>query len=724
MRSNLQITALQTFLSDFQIVSPSNEETIDVFQNTNQQEVIRFPSFPTFPPDDYILLEALGKGGNGIVRKAFHKRGNRLVALKKIPKNLQGNSNATRIRIETEIIQKLIKHKTPYFLEYYGIYQDNTDIYIEMQPALLTLGELIETGRSFSHKEILFILSKITDSMLFLQTEGIANRDIKPSNILLIPDPTDPHQYDFKLYDFGIGYLYSHNEPNKKIHKNTLLGYTPEFTAPELGRILGFYDQNTEFYDPYVSDIYSLGLTGLKMMGGGFRELHEKNVNEFIEDNGDLGEVLACMLVPEINRRIKLRELKEMIDKIIRMKNILPPKIEKSIIWKTLEKRCYKQKGGDYRLVVLEFLENMRIYFEIGKFTEFERYLELALFELIKTDSLIKFSQEEVNILKNCGDYYRRIGEFKKSEKVYKKAIAQVKILLWGQNDGSYSELAGKLGELYLSYNKFDEAEKYLIEAYSVNLGSFGNSHLFTLNSMRRLGELYLKKGDFGKSFEFLNPGLQTLSSMLYSEEKPSNSEILQGLISLLDFDEIGLLRILLLLEQNQGNFVLASLEALAQREGNLTPEEELYRKVYRSKLQAWKKVHRVINRDLALMMGVHGRLNMALGDFKKAQKLFVRALKILIGEYGECNWEAAKLYRDLSNLHEKWDDFKKAEVFGLRALEIRKRIASESLENFESLRDMERIYEKMGDGSKRENMRKRIEKCEEEIKKYLQGGL
>ena len=724
MHYNLQISALSTLLSDFQIASPSNDETIDVLQNTNQQDNVGFPSLPIFPPDDFILLEALGKGGNGIVWKAFHKGGNRLVALKKISKNEHINSNASRIRIETQIIQKLMKHKTPYFLDYYGMYQDNTSIYIELQPALLTLGELIESGRSFSHKEILFIISKITDSLLFLQSEGIANRDIKPSNILLLPDSTDPHHYDFKLYDFGIGYLYSPNEPNRKIHKNTLLGYTPEFIAPELGRIVGFYDQTTEFYDPYVSDIYSLGLTGLKMMGRGFRELHDKNVNEFIEDNGDLGEVLACMLVPEINKRVKLMELKEMLDKIIKKKNILPPKIEKSAIWKSLEKRFYKQKGGDYKSVVLEYLENMKRYFEIGKFTEFERYLELALLELVKDQSLLKLSHEEVNILKNCGDYFCRICEFKKSEKVYNKAIKQVKILLWGQNDGSYSELAGKLGELYLTYNKFEEAEKYLIESYNVNLGCFGNNHLFSLNSMRRLGELYLKKGDFSKSFEFLNPALEKLSSMLYSEEKPSNSEILQGLTSLLNMDERALLRILLLLEQNQGNFVLASLEALAQREGNLTPEEEMYKKVYLSKQQAWKKVHRIINRDLALMMGAHGRLNMALGDFCKAQKLFVRALKILIGEFGECNWETAKLYQDLSNLYEKLDDFKKAEAFGERALSLRNRITSKSLDYFESLRDLERIYEKMGEESKRANIRKKIERSGEEIKEYLRGGL
>ena len=726
MQPNLQYSGLQTSLSDFQVPLTSNDDTIDVFLPASQQSLLNTaPRFPIYPNEDSILIELLGKVGNGLVYKAYHKPSNRLVALKKIPLQ-DGNysilSNNQRISVESSIIQKLSLEKSEYFLEYYGVYQDNLDICIEMQPGIVTLNELIESGRVFSRKEILYILSRIVNAMIFLESKGIVNRDIKPSNILLVPTDESPHIFEYKLYDFGIGYLYAPNERYRKIHKNTLLGYTPEFTAPELGRIIGNHDLVTEYYDPYSADVYSLGLTGLKLLGGQYREFHDRNLKEFIESNGELGYVLACMLIPEPEERIKLTKLKELLDEFILRLAILPPKIEKVSMKKALTNRFYKQHKGDYKLVIFEFLDCLRKYFEFGKPVEFERYLELTLFELVKEDSMLRFSHEEVKILEVVGAYYQRNSQFAHAEKAFKEAYEMAKVLLWGRNEGFVSEAADFLGCFYARRHKFDEAEKHLIEAYKINQEFFGEDHLFTANSMRSLGELYLKKQDYAKALDLLTTALKKISGILYSEEKPSNYQILLGLMNLLTVEEINHITGLKALEEVHGNGTgapLVSLEELDMRVGNLTNEEEFYRKAYRSKKKAWTIVHAIINRDLAIAMGSFGRLNLALGDYKKAQKLFRKNLNIMIGVYGECNWEVARIYEDLRSVYEKVNNLKKAERMGLRVVEIRMRIGGKSMEVMESMRDMERIYDKLGEEERKKSFRRR----REELLKKVSGG-
>ena len=226
--SNLQVSPIQYH---------NNEDTIDTISNANSQPT-PLPLFHKYSEDDFIQMEYLGKGGNANVYKVYHKQYNRFVAMKQIPLNEAppyATSHHKRIIMETSILTRIVSIKDPlisrYYLNYYETYQDNVNLYIEMEPGLMTLHELMDAGRRFSNNETIYILYTLVKSLRFLEIHGIVSRDIKPSNVMLTT--TDyPHIYDFKIYDFGIGFLM---EPNEKlVHPSTFLGYTPDYVAPEV----------------------------------------------------------------------------------------------------------------------------------------------------------------------------------------------------------------------------------------------------------------------------------------------------------------------------------------------------------------------------------------------------------------------------------------------------------------------------------------------------------
>ena len=95
-------------------------------------------------------------------------------------------------------------------------------------------------------------------SLAILQENCIVNRDIKPENIILVEDIKNPGQFLYKISDFGVGYEMKMGEDF--ISTETLVGFTKDFAAPELTTLL------EKKYNPYVADVYSLGVVILKMI--------------------------------------------------------------------------------------------------------------------------------------------------------------------------------------------------------------------------------------------------------------------------------------------------------------------------------------------------------------------------------------------------------------------------------------------------------------------------
>ena len=144
----------------------------------------------------YRILEAIGRGGMGVVYKAEDLKLGRHVALKLLPGYLAGDLQALQ-RFEREArAASALNH--PNICTVYEIDEAEGLHFIAIE---LIEGETLKERIArdpFEVLKILGIVTEICDALEAAHTVGIIHRDIKPSNILLT------RQGHAKLLDFGV----------------------------------------------------------------------------------------------------------------------------------------------------------------------------------------------------------------------------------------------------------------------------------------------------------------------------------------------------------------------------------------------------------------------------------------------------------------------------------------------------------------------------------------
>lgn len=213
------------------------------------------PSAPTLLRQRYHTLTMLGQGGMGAVYKAEDTElGNRIVALKEMSQrglNQQESAEATRAFKREALLLAGLMH--PNLPRIYDHFSENGRWYLVMD---FIEGEQLEehlaqatNGRLFV-KEALAITLQLCGVLDYLHTRQppIIFRDLKPSNIMLLPDG---HIY---LIDFGIA---RHFKPGQD--KDTIALGSPGYAAPE---------QYGKAQTTPQADIYSLGAILHQMLTG------------------------------------------------------------------------------------------------------------------------------------------------------------------------------------------------------------------------------------------------------------------------------------------------------------------------------------------------------------------------------------------------------------------------------------------------------------------------
>lgn len=120
------------------------------------------------------------------------------------------------------------------------------------------LQKLIDVNRKneehIGKKQLIKIIKGLIEALNFMQTQiKIAHRDLKPANILLDSN-NNPIITDFSEAYFAEGLR--HNQ-----YREDGIKGTPEYMSPELKQLFMGSDPDFIHYNPWVSDVYSLGVT-------------------------------------------------------------------------------------------------------------------------------------------------------------------------------------------------------------------------------------------------------------------------------------------------------------------------------------------------------------------------------------------------------------------------------------------------------------------------------
>jgi WD40 repeat protein len=218
---DLQLELHQAISADGEPFADWAEKTLTAVDSRDIESGVGSDGLPVIP--GYEVLGVLGRGGMGIVYRAWQKELNRLVAVKMLHAGAQANPRLlSRFRVEAEAVGRL---RHPNIVQVYEAGQHKGSPFLVL--------ELVE-GRSLAESlagiprpsrqaaELVETLARAVD---FAHRQGVVHRDLTPANVLLTADGRP------KITDFGLAKLII-GGGDLRTQTGDLLG-TPSYMAPE-----------------------------------------------------------------------------------------------------------------------------------------------------------------------------------------------------------------------------------------------------------------------------------------------------------------------------------------------------------------------------------------------------------------------------------------------------------------------------------------------------------
>ncbi len=214
--------------------------------------------------DKYKILGKIGEGGMAAVYRAQHLLLNEWRALKVIGWDLARDQLFVQRFKNEAIITRKLQHPNAVRVDDLDIAEDGRP-FIAME---LVEGEnlkslMLRTG-PLAISQVLGIAQQVCEALEAAHNLGLVHRDIKPDNIVLVPQPDGPPRV--KILDFGIARLKEATPVAGRLgvtltETGVVIG-TPEYMSPE--QAMGKRGDELDGR----SDLYSLGIVMYRMLTG------------------------------------------------------------------------------------------------------------------------------------------------------------------------------------------------------------------------------------------------------------------------------------------------------------------------------------------------------------------------------------------------------------------------------------------------------------------------
>ena len=197
----------------------------------------------------YEIQEIIGIGGMSVVYKAYDRVDDRIVAVKILKDEFLANEEfRMRFKNESKAIA-VLSH--PNIVKVYDVSFGENLQYIVMEYVEgITLKEYIERQRVLDWQEAVHFVIQILRALQHAHDKGIIHRDVKPQNIMLLPNA------NIKVTDFGIARF--NRMESRNVNESSAIG-SVHYVSPEQAR--GEYTDGR-------SDIYSVGVVLYEMLTG------------------------------------------------------------------------------------------------------------------------------------------------------------------------------------------------------------------------------------------------------------------------------------------------------------------------------------------------------------------------------------------------------------------------------------------------------------------------
>ena len=185
--------------------------------------------------DRYELREPIGRGGTGVVYRAFDRELSREVAVKVL--HARGPGAGARLLQEARILGQL-EHPGVLPIHDVGILPDGRVFYVMKLVRGERLDEHAAGGVPLADRLRLF--DRLCDAVAFAHAQGVIHRDLKPENVMI------GAYGEVLVLDWGVAAL----RAGMASESGTVVG-TPGYMAPEQAEASGTVDER--------ADIYALG---------------------------------------------------------------------------------------------------------------------------------------------------------------------------------------------------------------------------------------------------------------------------------------------------------------------------------------------------------------------------------------------------------------------------------------------------------------------------------
>ncbi len=396
----------------------------------------------------------------------------------------------------------------------------------------------------WTESELLILLKEISSSLAHCESLGVAHRNIKPSNIFFGED-----KVTLKIADFKMSMLL---DKKQKIVETNVVG-TPRYMSYELKAIYKELKVNRKkqiwvTYDPYLSDVSSLGLVILELMLmslGTEKEtkLEVEQVDYILEQTHEeypyITKILKGMLNIDTSKRPRFSEIEKLLQ--------LP---DEKTRFQVYESR-YKFNGQIDTMKKEEGIcANVEEYHRIPSIEIATDYFRLALSELISVDAkrktsssgfrsrkglqsrksdssnsqtrpILKFDtsellhfEETVEILTVCFEKFKKEGDYQNALAVCIYMRESFEHVYASHDFPPFAWLFNNLAHMNYILNNLLEGVDLITKASNVFKKVFGDNHLFSTVLFNNAGNLHYAIKQTGKAKEFYQKSLRFKESL------------------------------------------------------------------------------------------------------------------------------------------------------------------------------------------------------------------